>query len=663
MNFDPIPFDVAQGLLDWALVFGVIALAGLLIGLIFAVVNTGTAAPRRTLGQLKRFGRDLLRTSPRRIYAIATLAFRDSLRRKALLVFVIFFLLFMFAGWFISETNTRPEMQVKVHVSFVLHSITWLILPAMLLLSCWGLPEDIKARSLHTVVTKPTRKHEIYIGRILGLSAIATLMLAVMGVVGYVWTTRQVPKEIQEKELICRVPVYGDLSFVDPRGNPQVKGINVGDMWAFRSYIAGGTKAQAIWEFDGVTERRFGKEIIIESRMEAFRTHKGVQKRGLECEISLLNNLREQTALALAVSQKLPQLHDSLAAGNYTTAADDLRRFARGLEGGRAKLSKGDFEKAAAGYASFAAILEPFRESRPDDAWIGKMIEVTKKCKVAATEAAATRSFGELSEAVLELAGVFEANTQSLGEILVDKVAKLPSFEIQEFGDPHQQPIKSTVTYIVNGAADAPKTGDIFENFVHGGHLRIAVRGLEAGQYIGMARPDLFIRMPDRLFWVGYSKAVVGIWLMTILVIILGVTASCFVKGPVATLLTFMLVLWGSYAHSFLEELVKGEMRGRGSISAAYRIGQHMNPQTELKDIPAIEFIKIADNALLGVAWGVHKIVPNFNNFRTAPYVANGFDVPWGPALLPAILTVIAFFVPCLIIGYFSLNLRELEEK
>lgn len=661
MNFDPVPFDVWQGLLGWALVFGVLAVAGFVVGLIFSFVNAGTKGPSRTIGQIKRFGRDMLRMSPRRIFAIAQLTFRDSIRRKALFVFIIFFLLFMFAGWFVSETNTRPEMQVKVHVSFVLQSIAWLIIPAMLLLSCWGLPEDIKARSLHTVVTKPTRKNEIYIGRILGLTGISTLMLAGMGAVGYIWTIRQVPEEAQS-ELVSRVPVYGQLSFIDPRGNPQDKGINVGDIWTFRSYIAGGTRAQAIWEFDGITKDRFGEHpLVIESRMEAFRTHKGVQKRGLSCEINLLNNLRYQTALALGVSQKFPQIHDRLSKGRFAAAAGEMRRLANGIEGQQAKLmTKSVYEQAAVGYADFARLMEPFRESRPDDAWIVDIIDKTNECKVAAENSRAT----ELAAALRELGDLFEQNAQALEGMLVDKVAKIPSFELKEFGEPHQEVIKSTVTYLVNGQRDvAPKTGDLFEHFVHGGRLRVGVRGLDGGQYIGMARPDLFIRMPNRHFWVGFAKAVVGIWLMSVLVIIVGVTASCFVKGPVATLLTFVIVILGSGFHGFLEDLVKDEIRGSGAISAAYRLGKHLNPQTELKDIPAENIIRAGDNALLAVAWGAHKVVPNFQNFRVAPYVANGFDVPWNAALLPAMLTVFAYFIPCLMLGYFSLNLRELEEK
>ncbi|OYW19986.1 MAG: hypothetical protein B7Z55_07955 [Planctomycetales bacterium 12-60-4] len=43
------------------------------------------------------------------------------------------------------------------------------------------------------------------------------------------------------------------------------------------------------------------------------------------------------------------------------------------------------------------------------------------------------------------------------------------------------------------------------------GTMLVEALCIDPGQYIGMARPHLFIRMPDRSFETGYVKAVVGI--------------------------------------------------------------------------------------------------------------------------------------------------------
>ena len=81
----------------------------------------------------------------------------------------MFAVLLMFAGWFLADANERPELQATVHITFLLTAIAWLILPAVIFLSCWALPEDIRIRSLHTVVTKPARRLEIVIGRMAGM--------------------------------------------------------------------------------------------------------------------------------------------------------------------------------------------------------------------------------------------------------------------------------------------------------------------------------------------------------------------------------------------------------------------------------------------------------------------------------------------------------------
>jgi hypothetical protein len=59
-----------------------------------------------------------------------------------------------------------------------------------LVLSAFSLPTDIKNHTIYTIVTKPVRPGEIVLGRILGFAAIGTLLLALMGVISYVFVVR-----------------------------------------------------------------------------------------------------------------------------------------------------------------------------------------------------------------------------------------------------------------------------------------------------------------------------------------------------------------------------------------------------------------------------------------------------------------------------------------
>ena len=139
MDFDPTPFDYVGSFIRWGAVAGIIAAVALVFGLLAAFLS-GNSPVR----ELSSYLGDLLAISPSRVLAVARLTLKEALRRKALLVFVVFAMLLMFAGWFLSSGNTRDTLQVGVHISFLLTAISWLILPAVMFLACWSIPEDIE---------------------------------------------------------------------------------------------------------------------------------------------------------------------------------------------------------------------------------------------------------------------------------------------------------------------------------------------------------------------------------------------------------------------------------------------------------------------------------------------------------------------------------------
>ena len=130
---------------------------------------------------------DFLFTSPRRTIAIARLAIKESLRRKVILVtFGIFAASLLFGGWFMNTGGEHPD---QIYVNFVLWGTQMLVLLMGMLISSFSLPEDIKNRTIYTVVTKPVRSTEIVLGRIFGFGALCTALLIVMGVISFffVW--------------------------------------------------------------------------------------------------------------------------------------------------------------------------------------------------------------------------------------------------------------------------------------------------------------------------------------------------------------------------------------------------------------------------------------------------------------------------------------------
>lgn len=542
MNFDREPFVLIASFLYWLLVFGSF------VGVIFAVAILvslgiyGVSGPVAVMGRVRQGMYDFVHLSPRRVSAMAWLTIIEAVRRKALLVFVVFAFLMMFAGWFL-DSDLRSDLQAKNAISFALTTASWLTIPVLLLLSCWGIPEDIRLRSMHTVVTKPVRRNEIVMGRILGFSTVAAGVVAVMGIVGYVWVRRQVP---DSSSLICRVPVYGTLQFLDREGNVSDKGINTGDIWEFRSYIEGGTKASGLYKFpmDGPVD-----QIKLESRFEAFRTHKG------------------------RIGQSL------------------LVRYV--------------------------------------------LVNPTKELRV-----------------------------------------PLESFEIKEFAL-NEQFIDRKISFYDEDKKDK-RTVDLFEDLVHfdaddkikSNVLTVEVQCLDSGQYLGMARPDFFIRLPDRSFAVGYFKAVFGIWLLCVFVVSVGVTVSTFVKGPVATIVTATYVIIGAGqivlgvdVRGFMVNLITGVQKGGGPLESSYRLAKQINDTLALPDTIAFKVMQKIDEVMIAGLWLMQHLIPDLSSFGMSPYVANGFDVPWGVAMFRSLAVAIGYLIPCLLVGYYSLTLRELESK
>lgn len=751
MQFDPQPYDWLAGLRYWGAVVGVCLAFVLLLSVVISLLIAGISGPQRVGRQILEGLRDFRDLSLRRVWALAVLTLREALRRKALAVFVVFAVLFMFAGWFLSDANPRPDLQIGVYISFVLTSVPWLILPVLLLMSCWSIPEDTRTRSLHTVVTKPARRLEIVLGRMIGFGVLGTILIAVMGVVSYVWVVRNFPAPTVEVNLIAadgstypaearlshrvdawitdpagqtfefsgpddlhvvqevrgafpsapeiadqlqaelaavrkdrpvllsRVPLYGELTYRDREGNPTSQGLNVGDEWKFRSYIEGATLSRAVWTFENVWPELLGDTLQFESTFEAFRTHKGEITKGLMAQFTFAKNLREQTAEALSTpGDRFASLRQPLRDGSFQRAGAELRTLADGIQKGQLPVTEQQFPLFRDGYRRFAAILQPFLTAPPaptgapaegdsganpsagsaSGKWerLPQLIEAARSVEAAA----AAQKSAELGGALARVGELLESEDEWLSRGLVDLRVPFRAFEVHEYSrDLNLIPRK--LPNILGSQTDRPIV-DLYDDLTHGGELRVELACLDAGQYIGVARPDLFIRLPDRPFASGFTKAIVADWLKLLLVVIFGVTAGCFLKGPVAALLTLTLIVLGSFFHEFMRKIVTREMQGMGPIESAIKIVQHDGQTVPLEGWQKA-LSEAIDPILLKWMEGVLYIIPDLSRYAVAEYAVKGHDVPWSAGLLPALVTTLAYFFPFLLLGYYSLKLRELEAK
>ncbi len=580
----------------WVKAVLIVSVVGLILWSIIVLVQRGPEAAARSL--VKGIGGgviDLFGISPRRVWALTRLAYQESIRRRVLVVLAIFLVILLFAGWFLDPTSKEPG---KLYLTFVLTATSYLVLLLALFLSSFSLPTEIQSRVIYGVATKPVRKSEIVLGRILGFIGIGTLLLVVMGAVSYFFVHRMlqhshqtVAQSVEETEgsiggrkltkaettfddnhlhtftidaetggmtdtvhghwhqvtpgdggelqisspqgtFSAKVPIYGTLEFRDRAGQPAEEGVNVGNEWTYRSFIEGGTRAAAIWQFAGLTPQEFPDGLPLQMSLRVFRTHKGDQGKGILGSIVLIN-------------------------------------------------------------PSNPAIRTP-----PIN---------------------------------------FVAQEYSIYEHFIPRTADVLD---------------------TNGQV---QQADIYEDLIgENGSLMVEISCLQQGQYFGMARPDIYVLARDASFAMNLTKGYFGIWLQMMVVICLGVLFSTFLNGAVAMMATIFAVAVGFHT-DFVGDLVAGRLLGGGPFESMVRLYNQGTITLDLEPGIGTTVVHALDRVAQEMLGVVVNLLPSMTTFGSVDYVAEGFDIP-PDLLGMQILTAFGFVVPIFIASYFILRSRELAK-
>jgi len=570
---------------------------------------------------------DLPRFSPRRMWAVARLAIQEAIGNRVLVGFGVFVVLLLVAGMFLDVDNSNPS---RMYLSFVLWATTLLVLLMALFLSAFSIPNDIKNRTIYTVVTKPVRASEIVLGRIVGFGTVGTAMLVFMGVISYFFVTRSLShthlveissiSEEYEKpaasadgqpssaaprkllritgqttfdrhhrhtfelnadgkgrtntvqghyheverladgtfrigpakgHLIAKAPHYGKLIIYDRDGKPS-KGINVGNEWEYRGYIAGGTpgvqtKAAAVWTFSGITPEAYTKEkypdgLPLELNLRVFRSFKANIERGVLGEMVI----------------RSPQSAD------------------------RPQVSSGPI--------------------------------------------------------------LFESK-----EFVVDK-----------------REIPWSLTSERGGTAGRGEL-DLMKDLVQDGRLEVAIRCVDPAQYFGVAEPDVYLHPGDASFELNFFKAYLSIWLQMLLVTAFGVTFSTFLSGPVAMLASLSAIVVGFFGQFvrgitigvFQGGEAQGAVYGGGPIESFIRIITQQNVMTEMEMNKIFTtIIQVLDGGLMSLMYAATYILPDYTQFDTTEFVANGYNI-FGSLVGEQLVMGLVYFTAVTITGYFFLKTRE----
>jgi hypothetical protein len=545
---------------------------------------------------------DLPRFSGRRTFAVAKLAVQEAIRNKILIGFGIFLVLLLIAGMFLDVQNSNPA---RVYLSFVLTSTNYLVILMALLLSAFSLPNDVKNRTIYTVVTKPVRASEIVLGRILGFGAVGTAVLVLMGAVSYVFVTVSL----------------GHDHAIDP-------------------------KAQVVSEEtdkNGKVVRWYGETSLDKHHRHTFE----VDANGKGKTNTVQGHWHQVERLADGTYRVgPPQGHLIARAPIYGELViyDRDGKPGKGINVGNEWEYRGYIEGGSPGVQTKAHAVWTFsgitKEKYPSGLPLELNLRVFRTFK-------GDIERGVLGELVVRNPNP-DAKVRRSGPIV---------FESKEFVTDSRL-IPRELNSEIGGAAGAGKI-DLFADLVDNGNVEVELRCVDPAQYFGIAEPDVYLRPGDAPFEVNFAKAYLSIWLQMLLVTGFGVMFSTFLSGPVALMASISAIVLGFFGQ-FVRDIATGSAYGGGPIEAFIRIIIQQNLMTDLEmNAIVIQIIKGIDGVLMHLMQAATYVLPDYTQFDTTEFVASGYNI-FASLVGQQLTMAVVYFTAVTIAGYFFLKTREI---
>lgn len=592
----------------WGFLFGTIAICLLLfliVPFICFVIASLQYGPSEAFYYVARsifsaVTEDLPRFSSRRTLAVARLAIQEAIRNKILVGFGIFLLLLLIAGMFLDVQNSNPA---RVYLSFVLTSTNYLVLLMALLLSAFSLPNDIKNRTIYTVVTKPIRASEIVLGRTLGFAAVGTSMLVLMGVISYFFVTWSLSHD----------HAIDAASVTDDTGK------------------------------DGALIRRYGETSLDQHHRHTFE----VDANGKGRTNTVQGHWHDVERLADGKYRVgPPQGHLIARAPIYGELKiyDRDGKLSKGINVGNEWEYRGYIEGGTPGVQTKAHAIWTFsgvtKEKYPNGLPLELNLRVFRTFK------------GDIERGVLGELVILNPNPDApvkrSGPIV---------FESKEFVA-DRRIIPRELNSEIGGAAGAGKV-DLFADLVDNKQVQVELRCVDPAQYFGVAEPDVYLRPGDASFELNFGKAYLSIWLQMLLVTGFGVTFSTFLSGPVALMASISAIVLGFFGQ-FVRDIAMGTQYGGGPIESFIRIIIQQNVMTDLEmNTIVTKIIKGMDAVLMHVLQAATYILPDYTQFDTTEFVASGYNI-FASVVGQQLVMALVYFTAVSIAGYFFLKTREI---
>ncbi|MDB2686424.1 hypothetical protein N9Y42_04375 [Mariniblastus sp.] len=661
-----------------ALLFLIVVLAAIIVSVMFGFLvaafrhgaSEGFYVVANVIGESIP---DFLRSSPRRIWAIAMLAIKEALRRKVVLAtFAIFALTLLFGGWFMNANSEKPD---KIYVNFVMFGTQLLVLMMGMLISSFSLPDDIKNKTIYTIVTKPVRATEIVMGRMLGFGLLGTLLLALMGLLSYFFVINGLR---HEHRIVDRVD-----------GNSNLIGVSQ----TLDSFV------KVTGEFSTLDKKRISENAILEAQTDRQNGHSHrlevqlVIRSPSEPKLTNKTNIISERVLddgsteyqLVVCSTAAGHTHRVFVEGEGESAkitlgppvgffraripifANSLQFYDRngdpaekginvGNENMRRSYISGGSPQQETSLAKVEFNFENFYESDFPNLRKGDDGEQVLPLEM---DIAVFRSYKNDVEKRVTAGIQFESVPDEAGNRFV---SEMKDFETNEFTI-QTLPISrkwSGKVLAPDGTLIEQGKYDLFDDYAKNGKLKLTLKCRDYNQYLGVAQPDVYFRPSDAPYAWNFFKGYVGIWCQMLIVIAIGVALSTSLSAPITMLGTIVIIVLGFFS-SFVQGLVDPASVGGGPFESFIRVVTQQNMVTDLDTGWFDTIIENADFGLSYLLYGLAFLAPDFSKFNFSNELASGYSISNSRLLIAMSLTFV-FCVGFTLLGYFSLKTREIAK-
>lgn len=610
---------------------------------------------------------DFLFTSPRRVMAMATLATKEAIRRKVVLVtFVIFALSILFGGWFMDNGSENPQ---QIYVNFVLWGTQMLVLMMGLLISAFSLPEDIKNKTIYTIVTKPVRSTEIVIGRILGFGFLGTVLLAAMGIISYFFVWRS----LEHTHLIDadQQTVAAFVAVDQETRKSTVTGKRVSDnaiAEASTTFENGHAHQLEIVEDVRLKDdpAPLGNDVIRTVERDDGR----VAYQRVRCNpVGGHTHVVTVTGEGDNASIKLGRSIGYFRARNPIYSSN-LQFYDRAGEPDEKGINVGK-EWGYRGFVDGGSGSQRSTLSRAEFMFEGVTQDRFPKTRFVPMEVTLSvyRTYkGDIEKRVI--GGMQFYSVPENPEVDNRFISEVVNFETQEYSVQTLSIPRKLPGRIVAPDGSLVEEGayDLFEDFAGGnGKIQVDLSCRDRNQYLGVARSDVYFRGRDQVYWWNFVKGYIGIWCQMMIIIAMGVAFSTVVGTPLVMMGVIAVMIVG-FNNDFIQGLARVDAvgnlineEGGGPIESIVRIVTQTNMMTDLETGVFNTVIQKTDYGLVKLLQMLTYLAPDFRQLNFSDYLVYGYSVDNQEMLIGVAITI-AFLLGLILLGYFCLKTTEIAK-